>query len=71
VIGALCEHYHWPPDFWRQMGWRELRAWLRELNRSARRRREGSRTHPDSWAGKEGDPFWAQVAAKHRQMRGW
>lgn len=54
----LCEHYHWPPDFWRPMGWREFRAWLRERARSIERRNRGSQTSTDSWSNRASDPWW-------------
>lgn len=67
----LCEHYHWPPDFWRRMGWREFRAWISERARSVRAQTEGQTTSPDSWANRERDPWWAEQHEKHRKMRGY
>jgi hypothetical protein len=70
VIAALAEHYHWPHDYWRRMGWREFRSWLRARNRSVKRQREGTRTSPDSWRGRENDPVWQQHEAAKRQFQG-
>jgi hypothetical protein len=38
------------------MGWLEFRGWIRELNRQ----RSGKEVSPDSWAGRDSDPFWQQ-----------
>lgn len=62
MIGALCEHYHWEPSFWRTMGWRELRAWTHTLARSRARAQGTPSTH--SWAGRDRDPFWQAMDRK-------
>lgn len=69
LLAALAAHYHWPHDFWRVtparprgMGWREFRAWLRELRAEPDRATAGGPvTAPGSWAGAEHDPFWLQA----------
>lgn len=61
LLAGLAEHYHWPHDFWRRMGWREMRAWLAAMRRSIDRQQHGTTTGPHSWAGSEHDPFWQQV----------
>lgn len=71
MIGVLCEHYHWSPGFWRQMGWRELRAWIRERARSVQQQMEGDRTSPGSWDGAERDPFWVEQNRKRKELRGY
>ncbi len=58
MIGALCEHYGWPHDFYRTMGWREFRCFLREMNASRARRAKAHTTSVDSWRGSENDSFW-------------
>jgi hypothetical protein len=58
LIGAMCEHYGWAHDFYRSMGWRMFRRFLREMNASRERRAKAHRTSPDSWAGSEHDAFW-------------
>lgn len=68
-MAILCEHYHWQPNFWLapgmslathtgQMGWREFLGFLHERAESVRVQREGNKTSPDSWDGRESDPFW-------------
>jgi hypothetical protein len=52
------------------MGWRELRNWLRELNRAVAAERGDAKTAPDSWDGYENDAWFAQQREKHRQLRG-
>lgn len=58
MIAALAEHYSWEFDFWRRMGWREFRRWARITNESKERRAHGNVTAPDTWAGRDNDPFW-------------
>lgn len=70
MIAQLAEHFHWPHDYWRRMGWREFRAWLRERNRSVERRAEGQMASADSWAGRENDPWWAEQDRKRDELRG-
>lgn len=36
------------------MGWLELKAWIRELNRQ----RSGEQPDPESWRGRDQDPWW-------------
>jgi hypothetical protein len=74
LIGELCAHFGWDPAFWRRtpmrpegMGWCELRGWIRELNRQ----RSAKETNPDSWAGRESDPFWSAMDQKRARRRGW
>lgn len=64
LLAALAEHYHWPHDFWRRMGWRELRLWLGELRATRERQISGARTAPGSWAGAHADPFWQQARSR-------
>lgn len=66
----LCEFYHWPPDFWRRMGWREFQSWLRERARSIRAQTTGGPTDPGSWAGRDRDPWWAEQDEKRRKLMG-
>lgn len=64
MIAALADHYSWPPDYWKKrpdgtgMGWREFRNWLRITNQTKERQRRGHTTSPDSWEGRDNDPFW-------------
>lgn len=67
----LCEHYGWAPDFWRSMGWRELRGWIGERARSIRERTEGRITDVGTWAGRDRDPWWAEQDEKRRKLRGY
>jgi len=67
----LCEHYKWPPDFWKTMGWGTFWAWLRERNRSIRAQNEAGKASPHSWRGRAQDPFWTEQDAKRKQIRGW
>lgn len=69
-MGALCEHFHWPPDYWRTMGYREFFGWLGVRQRQVRARNEANKVGPNSWAGRENDAFWAEQDAKRRQIRG-
>jgi hypothetical protein len=52
------------------MGWRELRSWLRELNRAVTAEQGRDKTGPDSWAGYEQDGWWAEQRRKQDQIRG-
>lgn len=61
MLDALCSHYHWPHDFWRRMGWRELRSWLGAMRRAREAQASAVVTAPGSWSGAEGDPFWQQA----------
>lgn len=70
-MSALCEHYGWPPDFWRRkpagqhsMGWLEFRAFLREMHTSRTRRHQGQHANPSSWAGAHLDPWHQQNRAR-------
>ena len=65
-MSVLCLTYHWPPDFYRRMGWRLFWAWVREC----RQVREGVRADTDRWQGAEQDPWWAEQRAKREKMRG-
>lgn len=38
------------------MGWLELLAWLRVLNKQVK----GAQTTPESWENSEQDPWWAE-----------
>jgi len=53
------------------MGWRELRGWLRAMNRLRREEAGRERTDPDSWEGYQNDSFWAEARERHRRMRGY
>lgn len=66
MISDLCETYHWPPSFWRTMGWRELRAWTVQLMGLRERRERTHTTSPHSWAGREHDGFWQEMDRKRR-----
>lgn len=70
MIAALAEHYHWPHDYWRRMGWREFRAWLRERNRSIKRQTQRNKSAPESWANRDSDGWWAEQDRLREQMRG-
>lgn len=50
----MCKHYGWEHDFYRRMGWRMFRAFLREMNAD----RQRVRGTPESWRGTQDDPFW-------------
>lgn len=52
------------------MGWREFRAWLREMNRASDAEQGRGVSDPDSWEGSQADPFWAEQREKQRQIRG-
>lgn len=64
MISALCETYHWPPGFWRHMGWRELRAWTVQLMAVRERAQRTGVTSPYSWAGRERDGWWQEQDRK-------
>lgn len=51
------------------MGWRELRAWLREMRRALKEERGLAQTAPDSWDGYEQDGWWAEQRQKARAGR--
>jgi hypothetical protein len=70
----MCAHFGWAHDFWRRtpgrpkgMGWLEFKAWIRELNRQ----RSAKEMSPDSWKGRESDPWWSAMDQKRAQRRGW
>jgi hypothetical protein len=69
-VSLLCDTYHWPPDFWRSMGWREFKAWLRERRQLVERQNQAHTSDPNTWAGAERDGWWAQQRAKREQIRG-
>jgi hypothetical protein len=48
------------------MGWRELRCWLRECNRSRDAEAGRDKTDPDSWDGYANDRWWAEQREKQR-----
>jgi hypothetical protein len=52
------------------MGWRELRGWLREMNRQREIEAGRGGAGPDSWQGAENDPFWAEMREKARRLQG-
>lgn len=64
LLAALAEHFGWPHDFWRRMGWREMRLWLREMRDQRDVRAHGARTAPHTWAGAEADPFWQRARGR-------
>lgn len=64
MISDFCETYGWPPNFWRRMGWRELRAWTRQLVALRERRHRQHTTSPHSWAGREHDGWWQEQDRK-------
>jgi len=47
------------------MGWIELMAWVKAM----RRQTQGEQTSPDSWAGAEKDPWWAEQHKKRDEER--
>lgn len=49
------------------MGWREFRAWRRELVRTLDLRAGRTRTDPDSWDGQQNDPWWEEQRRKARE----
>jgi hypothetical protein len=49
------------------MGWLEFKAWIRELNRQ----RSAKTMSPDSWAGRESDPWWGEQDRERARRRGW
>lgn len=70
MIGSLAQHFGWQHDFWHRMGWRELRAWLRERNRQVELANRARTTDPDSWSGYDADGWWAEQERKREQIRG-
>jgi hypothetical protein len=67
----LCDTYAWPHDFWKGMGWREFKAWLRERAALIERKNRAHVTDPNTWTGAEHDGWWAQQRAlRERQRRG-
>ena len=48
------------------MGWRELRGYVREMNRA----QEAQRAQPGSWRGAEQDPHWQEMRAKRERFYG-
>jgi len=48
------------------MGWLEFRRWLRVMNKQI----AGQRTQPDSWAGVENDPQWAEIHRERDRLLG-
>lgn len=32
LIAGMAQAFSWPHDFWRRMGWREFRVWVRALH---------------------------------------
>lgn len=64
MISDFCETYGWEPGFWRRMGWRELRAWTRQLVALRERRHRQHTTSPHSWAGREHDGWWQEQDRK-------
>lgn len=69
-MAALAYEFKWAHDFWKRMGWVELRQWLRELNKIREARAGLRKTDPDSWAGEESDVWWAEQRAKRERERG-
>lgn len=67
MIEALANRFKWAPDFWRALGWRELQAWIRQSNESARREARQGQTSEDSWAQRDADGWWD---AQHEKARG-
>lgn len=67
LVAALCEQYGWPHDFWRRMGWRELRLWMRELREQREHASRGHLAAPGSWDGAEHDEFWARNRGRRRR----
>lgn len=53
------------------MGWRELRGWMRELNRQRAVEAGRDRTSPDSWDGYERDAWWQAMREERRRQRGY
>lgn len=70
MIGLLAEHYGWGPRFWEEMGWRELRAWIRERARSVKASQGRDKTEPETWAGQQNDGWWDEQRERIRRMRG-
>lgn len=52
------------------MGWREFRAWLRELSRQQDQIAGQGQMSPDSWDNYENDAFFARQREKQARMRG-
>jgi len=68
-VSDLALHYGWAHDFWRRMGWRELRTWLKQMRRQKERAAGVGTTSPDSWRNQETDPWWAAQREKARGIR--
>jgi hypothetical protein len=65
----MCDTFHWPPDFWRRMGWREFKGWLRARAALIDRQNQATVGDPNTWAGAEQDGWWAEQRARRDQMR--
>ena len=52
------------------MGWRELAAWRREMQRSIKARNEQRETPIGSWEGRDQDAWWGKADETRARLRG-
>lgn len=71
MIAELAYGFKWAPDFWRHMGWRQFKGWLRQLNRIHAKEAGRNKTDPNSWDGEYEDAWWAEQRAERKRLRGY